>query len=68
MRARFVEDANLKLALSFEPETDDERLLLRAFAAQCEPNNLLRIQGWGLGGEQPGLRSIRVYQANGDDR
>jgi hypothetical protein len=62
MKAKFIEDADLKLALSFEPETDDESLLLRSFAAQCEPNNLLRIRGFGMGGETPGLRHVRVFQ------
>ena len=62
MKAKFIEDADNRLGLSFEPETDDERLLLRAFVAQCEPNYLLRISGWGIGGENPGIRHIRVYQ------
>jgi hypothetical protein len=62
VRARFIEGPNLELGLSFEPETDDERLLLRSFAAQCEPNNLLRIVGWGIGGEHPGVRHIRIFQ------
>ena len=62
MKAKFIEDTDAKLALHFEPETDEERLLMRAFAAQCDPNNLLRILGWGLGGEKPGLRYVRIFQ------
>lgn len=62
MKGRFIEGPNLELALQFEPEDDNERLLLRALSNQASPGNRLRIQGWGLGGPDPGLRYIRVYQ------
>lgn len=65
MKARFIEDGELRLGLQFEPETDDERLLMRAFAHQAmEVENRMQITGWGTGGSQPGMRhvSLRLEQ------
>ena len=67
MRAKFIEGPDLELGLSFEPESDDERLLMRAFSAQCSRHGgLLRILGWGMGGENPGIRHIRIYSVKPD--
>ncbi len=68
MKAKFIEGADHdELAVQFEPETDEERLLLRTFAyqaAQCE--NRLLVQGWGVGGTaQVGLRHVKVYLDKG---
>lgn len=62
MKAKFIEDSDLRLAIQFEPETDDERLLLRAFSSQVESfQNRLTIRGWGIGGEKQGLRHLKIF-------
>lgn len=69
MKARFIEDADLKIGLAFTAETDEERLLLRAFSAQAgEHRNLMALRGWGAGGPGPGYREIRLYLAGGTER
>lgn len=62
MKGKFVEDEDLRLAVQLEPESDDERLLLRAFSAQAEAcQNRLIVSGWGMGGEKTGLRHLRLF-------
>lgn len=63
MKARFIEGPHEQLAVEFIADSDDERLLLKAFAKQMEPNNLLRVQGWKYGPvmEAYAMQTMRAY-------
>jgi hypothetical protein len=63
MRAKFIEGAiPCDLGLSFTPETDDERLLLRVFERQATTasHSLLRVTGWRQD-QGIGSAGIRVH-------
>lgn len=64
MKATFIEDAELRLGLSFEAETPEERLLLRAFSAQAQDHdNRMQIRGWRdvAGARGGGIGAVRLY-------
>jgi len=63
MHATFIEAGDLKLAIEFSAETDEERLLLRAFDKQIGGSiGVLNVNGWATGIE-PGYRKLRVEQS-----
>jgi hypothetical protein len=65
MKAKLDDAIDGRLAIKLDPETPEERLLLRAFSLQASPINALRITGWhDVGGSRgPGLGGLRIDHA-----
>lgn len=67
MRATFIEGDGSRLAIRFEPEIDEERLLLKAFDQQIGGSKgVLRVNGWATD-SGPALRSLRVEHVEADN-
>lgn len=69
MKARFVEGAYPSINIALEPETVEERLLLRVFIRQAdEPNGRegqtcgIRIGSYGFDGRPGGITHASIVQ------
>ena len=70
MIAKFIEGVHetdgFSLGLHIIPDSDEERLLLRAFNKQAdEYKQVIHIDGWEMGGDRPGIRGIKLHFRRG---
>jgi hypothetical protein len=68
MKAKFDDAIDGRLAIKLEPETPEERLLLKAFDRQTGADKALRITGWSdvAGSRGPGIGGLRIDHARSD--
>lgn len=69
MKAKFIETnvGTARLGIEFTPETNEERLLLNVLSQQLQPYCLMRLFGWGFGGNDPGCTYVRMCAAKPEE-
>lgn len=61
MKAKFVDGEGTLIAMEIEPETDEDRLLIKTFAHQASQHlSKLWLNGWRCGGPRSGFRGIQI--------